>query len=136
MESKIERLFQAFEKELPLSLDEGGSMEAFNAESLGKKMKQDQELEEGEAGEATYKREGVSWECLTNLFWQDILWTATPGIPLNENQLKEISQKFLPKNPPSKFPYLVVVAVTQDYDVTKNIGALKRISPEDLIHFL
>ncbi len=77
------------------------------------------------------------YSCSANMWWMDIRWTCTPGVPINTGSVTEL-QEHLFSVPPSRFPTAVVIGVLDaGVDLcTSSKGRFRRLSPEEPLHAL
>ena len=113
-------VFEGIHTALPLSVEAGSHIEAFDTPKFMKAM--------GDCGEFITG---------ANLFWLNLWWSATPGLPLNKGGIKQLKQKWF-RTPVSTFPVQVTIAVTDEITPaeTSCYGHLKLMSPEEPIHAL
>jgi len=74
-----------------------------------------------------------TYSCSINLWWLNAFWSATPNVPLNQTNM-ERARTFYFSEPPSRFPFEVVVAAADGMEHHK--GAWKRISPCEIVDAL
>ena len=67
-----------------------------------------------------------------NLFWVDLRWSATPGVPLRLQAVKKLSKTLF--HEPSPYPGALHVAVAPGYEPLNHRGGWHGVSPEELTH--
>ena len=67
-----------------------------------------------------------------NLFWLDFRWSATPGVPLRLDAVKDLASNLFKK--PTPYPGSLHVAVTPGFMPLNHKGAWFSMSPEELAH--
>ena len=98
---------------LPISSDsESGSVPPFEPEDYKKAIKARGEYTAG-----------------VNGFWQDYLWTPTPGVPVRRKALATLTETTF-KTPASLTLHFAVES--EDFNPLNHKGALQRVSPEGL----
>jgi hypothetical protein len=71
-----------------------------------------------------------TYTCGINMFWVDLQWSATPGVPLRQQAIQHLADTVFCK-PAS--PGVIHIAVSgPDFRVLDHRGALLRVSPEEL----
>ena len=109
---------KGLELEPPLTRAEGGAMDAVSDEALAINLN---------AAQGTYM-------ALGNFFAHDLLFTATPGIPVQKARVEQLANHVFAA-PPTVFPYTVEIAIPDvRYEPSKHIGAWSRASPEEVCH--
>ena len=67
-----------------------------------------------------------------NLFWLDLRWSATPGVPLRLEAVKDLTSNFF--RTPTPYPGSVHVAVTPGFMPLNHKGSWLSMSPEEIAH--
>ena len=67
-----------------------------------------------------------------NLFWLDFRWSATPGVPLRLEAVKDLASLLFAE--PTPYPGALHVAVTADFVPLNHKGSWKSMSPEEIAH--
>lgn len=117
----------------PLTLAEGASVEPFDQSKL--KIVFDKAQPVSESPPPLSGAEPVFFLAAANFFWQDFLWTPTPGVPINKSQMSFIKNSLPPENPPEQFPYLMSWAIPDSsFEVLAHKGSIQRLSPEEPVH--
>lgn len=69
------------------------------------------------------------YTCGINSFWQDFLWTPTPGVPIRRNALVRLMGTLFKTPTPVTLHFAVD---NDDYNPLEHKGALQRVSPEEV----
>jgi hypothetical protein len=111
-------VFNAIQSELPLGItanaDESGNQHPFDLEAYRKALA---------TSSATYTA-GI------NLFWVDIQWSPTPGVPLRISAIEQMSNTTFKTPCPINDVHIAVPG--PDFDPLTHKGALLRVSPEEV----
>ena len=67
-----------------------------------------------------------------SLFWLDLRWSATPGVPLRLHAAKKLPSALFDE--PKPYPGALHVAVTPGYAPLSHRGGWHGVSPEELAH--
>lgn len=85
---------------------------------------------------ADYKNAMVhgTYACAGNFFWHDLRFNPTPGVPIRENAVHRLMEHQF--NVPKRSPWPLHIAVTSKDAPDKQLGAWKRVSPDEVAHAL
>jgi hypothetical protein len=79
--------------------------------------------------------------CSGNFWWQNMLASATPGVPLRKERVVELGRYMFHIDPesgvnplPHMLGMITVLVESPDVDILAHKGALMRVSPEELVH--
>ena len=107
-------VFDMIEAHVPLSIAMGGSLAPFSQKEL----------------ETSCSGELQAYTCGINFSWVNLLYSATPGIPIRMAAVQEVTEKtFLEPTPVES---LLIGIPSHDYNVKSHKGALMRVSPEEM----
>ena len=67
-----------------------------------------------------------------NMFWVDLRWSATPGVPLRLQAVRTLASTLFQS--PTPYPGALHIAVTPGYEPLLHRGAWNSVSPEELAH--
>ena len=67
-----------------------------------------------------------------NLFWVDMRWSATPGVPLRLTAVQQLADNLFAE--PTPYPGALHVAMTPSESPLDHTGAWRCVSPEELHH--
>ena len=80
------------------------------------------------------QREGI-YRCGCNFWWQDLLWTPTPTVPVNKQRVIDLAVFLFPSDKATHLEHGVHIAVSSpDFNVLGRRGSLTRVSPEEVSH--
>ena len=71
-----------------------------------------------------------AYGCGINFSWVNLLYSATPGIPIRMAAVQEVTEKTFLE--PTPMESLVIGIPSHDYKVKSHRGALMRVSPEEM----
>ena len=107
-------VFETIDSQDPLSIDMGGTQAPFSQK----------ELEKSCSGELQ------AYTCGINLSWVNLVYSATPGIPIRMAAVQEVTEKTFLE--PTPMESLSIGIPSHDYKVKSHKGALMRVSPEEM----
>lgn len=82
---------------------------------------------------AALARQG-KYVCGINFFWQDVLTSASPGVPMDIGRVRELGE-WTYKQGPVHSPWMLHVrAPNASYNAEEHRGGLQRLSPEEGPH--
>ena len=106
--------FDSIDTQDPLSIAMGGTQAPFSQKEL----------------ETSCSGELQAYACGINFSWVNLLYSATPGIPIRMAAVKEVTETtFLEPTPVES---LSIGIPSHDYGVKSHKGALMRVSPEEM----
>ena len=111
------QFFKQIDKELPLKItdaSDSGVQSPFDAAACRKDL----------------QTQSASYTCGVNLFWINLLWSPTPGVPLRCSAIESMSATRFAK--PCIMDVLHVAVPDKDYNPLEHKGALLRVSPEEI----
>ena len=79
---------------------------------------------------AALKTAGQSYTAGINFFWIDLLWSATPGVPLRVSAIEFMAKTTF--GSPTPLGTVHVAVPDHDYNPLERKGALLRVSPEEV----
>ena len=79
---------------------------------------------------AALKTAGQSYTAGINFFWIDLLWSATPGVPLRVSAIELMAKTTF--GSPTPLGTVHVAVPDHDYNPLERKGALLRVSPEEV----
>ncbi|CAE7790570.1 unnamed protein product [Symbiodinium sp. CCMP2592] len=79
------------------------------------------------------KAQGV-YRAAVNMFWVDMMLSATPNVPLNLSRTKSFSDQFFRKGPAHLRNPIVIAVAGADAEVDRMKGSWQMISPEEMVH--
>ena len=107
-------VFEKIDSQDPLSIARGGAQAPFSQNEL----------------EFSCSGELQAYTCGINFSWVNLLYSATPGIPIRMAAVQEVVEKtFLEPKPMEN---LTIGIPNHDYKVKSHKGALLRVSPEEM----
>ena len=79
---------------------------------------------------AALKTAGQSYTAGINLFWIDLMWSATPGVPLRVSAIELMAKTIFGR--PTPLGTIHVAVPDHEYNPLERKGALLRVSPEEV----
>ena len=107
-------VFDSIDTQDPLSIAMGGTQAPFSQKEL----------------ETSCSGELQAYTCGINFSWVNLLYSATPGIPIRMAAVQEVTEKTFLE--PTPMESLSIGIPSHDYKVKSHKGALMRVSPEEM----
>jgi len=107
-------VFEGIDTQDPLSIARGGAQAPFSQNEL----------------ELSCSGEHRAYSCGINFAWINLLYSATPGIPIRMAAVHEVMEKTFLE--PTPMESLSIGIPSTDYKVKSHKGALMRVSPEEM----